>query len=141
MVSPEEGLHRLRLGSSGAVQAAELLDLLEVLRILGARQWVRAVRSKLRAALERERTDSRQAKTQHRAGRVRLPDTRPRRRRDEGLLSELGVRVPAVVGAQVENRRRNALPDRDPLRLRIAVRNRVHVGDIVGLDDRLLAWG
>ena len=67
MVGPEEGLGGLFLCPGGTVEAAKLLDLLEVLRILLARQAGRTIRPELRGAAERERPNTGHAQTNHRS--------------------------------------------------------------------------
>jgi len=137
VVGPKQRLGCLVGGPGCAVEAAQLLDLVDVLGVLGAGQGVRPVGAELGGAVERERPDPGQAKAEHRAGGVGLPDAGAGRGRVE--VGEGGVFVPAVVGAQREHGRGDLLADRDPVRLGRAVGNRREVGGVIAVEDRLLA--
>ena len=139
VVGPKQCLRRLLRGPRCAVEAAEFLDLIEVLSVLLARQRIGAVRTELRCAFERERTDSRQPKAKHRRqgiAWVSLPDAGAGGRRVE--VGERRVPLPAVVRAQRGHGRGHLLADCDAVRLRRAVRDSGKVGRVVPVENRLL---
>ena len=119
---PEDRACRLIRGPGRAVQRAERLHLVEVLRVLLARERVGALRAELRGALDEERP--------------RIPDRRvgvERSRRQRSPVAGIGADHEAeverieisVVPAGREHRRRRGLAGADAFHLAQAVRDSV----------------
>ncbi len=124
-----------------AVDAAEVLDLVEVVCVLPARQRVRTAGSELRCALERERPHAGETEPEHRPRGVGLPNSGPRCGLTE--VWERRAAPAAVVHSQREHglrrpsRRRRFRPAWPPARRR-TVRDGRQVRGVVIVEDRLV---
>ena len=117
---PEAGVLGLPGRALGAGLAAEILDLVVVGGPLLAVERDRRLRPELRCARECERLHVRPGRG----------DRDRRRHIDAGPgLVPVGIgRIRAVVGARLQDLGGDRLTELDPLRLRVAVRNRGEIG-------------
>ena len=115
----------------GADDAADVLELVDVMRVGPARQLVRLVRPVLGLRVERERPHLAELDVDRRRRRDRLEDSRSRRRLDVG-----NDVVEVVAGPHREHARGGGGADGLASVLRDPVRDRRHEGVVGGLDRR-----